>query len=231
MSGSHGGLIQSISCGETKSRRGRLLYRGAEADIVKGRWRCLPAIYKVRRPLAYRLPDLDIILRLQRTLHEAELIHSSRRAGVCVPRLYYVDAPHTTLVMEYVEGIRMKEFVNSAPKEDVGQLFFALGGDAARLHSVGISHGDLTTANLIIRDGKLVFIDFGLSNHSSRLEDQAVDLRLVKETLVGAHHPIASMALERLFEGYSHEVGAKQTEAVTRRLKSIERRGRYARIS
>ncbi|MGD0318990.1 MAG: Kae1-associated kinase Bud32 [Nitrososphaerales archaeon] len=224
-------MTQSTSLGETESPKGRLLYQGAEADIVSGTWRGLAAVYKVRRPLLYRLAELDIAIRHQRTLHEAELAHSARKAGVCVPRLYYIDAPRTTLVMEYVEGKRLKEFVSSAPEEEAGNFFRALGRNVARLHSAGITHGDLTTANVIIRDGELVFIDFGLSSHSSRLEDHAVDLRLIKETLVGAHPSISSMALERLFEGYSEETGAKRTKAVTKQLTSIERRGRYARLS
>ena len=213
------------------SPQGRLLYRGAEADIVRGNWRGLAAVYKVRRPLPYRLAELDIAIRHQRTLHEAELAHSARKAGVSVPRLYYIDAPNTTLVMEYVEGKRLKELVSSAPDTVAGKLFGELGRDVARLHSAGIMHGDLTTANVIVRDGELVFIDFGLSGHSSRLEDHAVDLRLIKETLVGAHSSMASMALERLFEGYSREAGAKRTKAAMKQLKSIERRGRYARLS
>jgi TP53 regulating kinase-like protein len=222
-------LTQSISLGETESLQGRLIYRGAEADIVKGMWRSLSAVYKVRRPLPYRLAELDIAIRRQRTLHEAELVHSARKAGVRVPRLYYIDLPRTTLVMEYVEGQRLKELASSAP--EAGGLFRARGSDVARLHSAGIAHGDITTANVIVRDGELVFIDFGLSTHTSRLEDHAVDLRLIKETLVGAHPEISFMALEQLFEGYSREVGASQTKAVMRQLRSIERRGRYARLS
>jgi TP53 regulating kinase-like protein len=223
-------LTQSISSGEIESS-GRLLYRGAEADVVEARWRGLAAVYKIRRALPYRLAELDVSIRRQRTIREAELALSARKAGVCAPWLYYVDVPRTTLVMEYVEGPRLKEWVSSASEEDVGKFFRALGRDAARLHSAGITHGDLTTANVIIRGGALVFIDFGLSNHSSRLEDHAVDLRLIKETLVGAHSSISSMALERLFEGYSDEAGVNRMESVARQLKSVERRGRYARLS
>ncbi len=224
-------MTQSTSSGEAESVRGRLIYRGAEADIIGGTWRGLAAVYKVRKPLPYRLAELDNAIRRQRTLHEAELIHSARKAGVGTPRLYYIDVPRTTLIMEYVGGVRLKELVSSASEEIAGDLFRGLGRDAARLHSAGITHGDLTTANVIIRGGELVFIDFGLSSHSSRLEDHAVDIRLIKETLVGAHPSIASVALERLFEGYSDEAGVSRMKAVARQLRSIERRGRYARLA
>jgi len=58
-----------------------------------------------------------------------------------------------------------------------------------------------------------------------------VDLRLIKETLVGAHSSIASMAMESFFEGYREKAGGARTKAVARQLRSIERRGRYARLA
>jgi len=109
--------------GETDGAKGRVLYRGAEADIVRGSWCGLPAVYKVRKELAYRLPELDTAIRRQRTIHEAELIHSAKEAGVSAPVLYYVDAPMTTLVMEFVEGERLKEFVSFETVKDDGRYF------------------------------------------------------------------------------------------------------------
>lgn len=191
----------------------------------------LAAVFKIRKPLAYRLGALDFALRRQRTLREAELIHSARKAGVNAPMLYFVDPPRTTIVMEYVEGMRLKDSVSKPGEVDAGNLFRWLGRDVAKLHCAGITHGDLTTANVILRGGRLVFIDFGLANHSARLEDHAVDLRLIKETLVGAHSSIASKAMERFFEGYRAKAGAVRTRAVARQLRSIERRGRYARLT
>jgi len=224
-------LTQSTSLGETESPPGEPLYKGAEADIIHGAWRGLSAIYKVRRPLPYRLSVLDTSIRRQRTIREAELLRSARKAGVITPWLYYVDIPRSTLVMECIQGVRLRELVSQGEREFVNQFFLVLGRDIARLHRAGIVHGDLTTANVIVRDGGLVLIDFGLSTHSTRLEDQAVDLRLIKETLVGAHHTIASLALQQLFAGYSSVVGQERTFAVSKQLSNIERRGRYARVS
>lgn len=210
---------------------GRLLYRGAEADVVRGEWQGLDAVFKVRKPLPYRLPVLDRAIRSQRTLREAEMLHQSKKAGVAVPFLFYVDVPATTLVMEYVEGDRVKDLVTSLSGEDAASLFVRFGSDVARLHSAGVMHGDLTTANVVRRDGGLVFIDFGLSLRTTRLEDHAVDLRLIKETLVGAHPEVASTALDALFRGYASGVGKARSRAVLRQLQNIERRGRYARVT
>jgi len=142
-----------------------------------------------------------------------------------------VDVPASTLVMEFVVGDRVKDLVGALPRSELDDVFFEFGQDAARLHTAGIMHGDLTTANVVRRNGALVFIDFGLSVRTTRLEDQAVDLRLIKETLVGAHPEAAPAALEALFGGYANVVGPARSRAALKQLQSIERRGRYARVT
>lgn len=216
--------------GENEPPGGTLLYKGAEADVIRAKWCGIDAVYKVRKVLPYRLAVLDSEIRRQRTIHEAEMISSAKRAGVGTPYLYFVDPANATLVMEFVEGHRMKDLVSSARRDDVAALFEQLGADTARLHLTGIMHGDLTTANVVKRGGGLVFLDFGLSVHSSRVEDHAVDLRLIKETIVGAHSSIAAPALDSLFKGYERVAGRVRAKAVFKQLRAIERRGRYARV-
>ena len=221
----------STSLGVTEYARGRLLYKGAEADVLRGEWQGLDAVFKVRKPLPYRLTVLDDAIRRQRTIREAEMIHLAKKAGVASPFLYNVDVPASTLVMEFVAGDRVKDLVDSLPRSEMEDIFFDFGRDAARLHSAGIMHGDLTTANVIRRKGALVFIDFGLSIRTTRLEDHAVDLRLIKETLVGAHPEAATAALEALNGGYAEVVGPARSRAALKQLQNIERRGRYARVT
>ena len=223
-------MTESISPGAADPPSGRLLYKGAEADIILGSWQGLKAVFKVRRPLTYRLPVLDDSIRRQRTVHEADMIHQAKKAGVDAPYLYDVQLPASTLVMEFVDGERVKDVLGSASREGLSAIFEEFGLDVARLHSRGIMHGDLTTANIVRRSGHLVFIDFGLAVHTSRVEDHAVDLRLIKETLVGAHPVASAPALEALLRGYAHGVGNGRSRAVLRQLQNIERRGRYARV-
>jgi TP53 regulating kinase and related kinases len=223
-------LIRSTPHGAPDYARGTLLYRGAEADIVKGRWQSLEAVFKVRKPLAYRLSELDESIRRQRTIREAEMVRRGRMAGVRVPHIYYVDVRASTLVMEYVHGPRVKDLLAKVSPIELRRIFERLGGDAARLHSAGIVHGDLTTANLVAGEHGLTLLDFGLSSYSTRVEDHAVDLRLIKETLEGAHSESAVLAIGALLSGYSTEAGFSRAAAVLRQLRSIERRGRYARV-
>jgi len=217
---------------ETGRQRVKLLYRGAEADVFRGEWCGKPAVYKLRKPLLYRLPDLDKLIRSQRTVHEAQMIHQSKLAGVSAPHLYYLSPPEALLVMEYLEGERLKTLLLGAglTRERVAALGDAFGRSIARLHAAGIMHGDLTTSNVIINDDVLSLIDFGLAIHTQRLEDQAVDLRLIKETLTGAHNAVSKPFMQSLLSGYASVLGSARAEAATKKLAEIERRGRYARV-
>jgi len=221
----------STSLGVTEPSRGRLLYKGAEADVILGDWQGLEAVFKVRKPLIYRLKVLDEAIRRQRTVREAEMIHLAKKAGVSSPFLYNVDVAASTLVMEFVRGDRVKDLVPSLSEGQLEDVFFEFGRDVAKLHRSGIMHGDLTTANVVRRNQRLVFIDFGLSVRTTRLEDHAVDLRLIKETLVGAHPDASARALEVLNHGYASVVGPARSHAVLKQLQNIERRGRYARVT
>lgn len=180
--------------------------------------------------MEYRLEALDRVLRTQRTVHEAGMLAAAKGAGVEAPFVYFLSPPKATIVMEHVVGTRMKDAISEKRTGEAARLFFKLGGSVAKLHGAGMMHGDLTTANVIIREGGLVFIDFGLSVHSTRVEDFAVDMRLIKETITGAHAPVADVAIAALFDGYQEVVGEKEAKAVRRQLREIERRGRYARV-
>jgi TP53 regulating kinase and related kinases len=210
----------------------KLLYRGAEADVFKGEWCGQPAVYKMRKPLPYRLPELDRLIRGQRTIHEAQIMHQSKLAGVSAPHLFYLSPEEALLVMEYLEGERLKTLLlePGLSKSRLKALGEELGWSIGRLHAAGIMHGDLTTANAIVDGDTLSLIDFGLAIRSQRLEDQAVDLRLIKETLTGAHNSVSKPFMQSLLEGYSSVLGRERAEAAARKLAEVERRGRYARV-
>jgi len=208
----------------------RVIYRGAEADLLRGWWCGLDAVFKFRRPFIYRLKVLDDAIRRQRTAREAEMIHDAKRSGARTPLLYFVDPANALIVMQWVKGRRLKEAVSSLPPEGLERVFAELGGEVARLHASGIMHVLLDNDDDKSDDNELTLIDFGLAIRTTRLEDRAVDLRLVKETLTGAHSEVASKAYAALLEGYGGEVGPGEVRAVTRQVAEIERRGRYARV-
>ena len=207
----------------------KLVYRGAEADIFAGTWGGSKAIFKFRKALPYRHPDLDAEIRAQRTIREAEILHAARSKGVNSPCLYYLSQPESLIVMERIEGQRLKSLLGSGDI-DTEEISREFGAAVGRLHRGGIMHGDLTTSNVLLDGSGIRLIDFGLSSHSVKVEDHAVDLRLIKETLVGAHSALASKVLASFMTGYSGEVGETRARAVSAKLVEIERRGRYARV-
>src|SRR3989338_961644 len=81
--------------------------RGAEATLSEERWEGVAAVLKDRVVKGYRLPELDGELRLSRTRLERNTLIAARRLGVRVPRV--LDAGRTTLVLEKIEGRRVKE--------------------------------------------------------------------------------------------------------------------------
>ena len=102
-----------------------------------------------------------------------------------------------------------------------------MGKQIAILHFNNIIHNDLTTSNMILRDKKLYFIDFGLSFISTKTEDKAVDLKLLKQALESKHYTISNTSFNHVLKGYKFI--PKQYQEVINRLKQVEKRGRYKR--
>ncbi|MFA5020329.1 MAG: lipopolysaccharide kinase InaA family protein [Candidatus Pacearchaeota archaeon] len=68
------------------------------------------------------------------------------------------------------------------------------------------------------------FIDFGLGFHSSRLEDKAVDLHLIKQALEAKHFQNWKKYYQSILKGYKI---SKNYKPVLEQLTKVELRGRY----
>ena len=66
---------------------------------------------------------------------------------------------------------------------------------------MGISHGDLTTHNVMVSEDDLHLIDFGLARQSPELEHFGLDLQVLRECLGSSHTNIPD-AIERVCQGY-----------------------------
>jgi TP53 regulating kinase-like protein len=200
----------------------QLVKRGAEADIYLTDWYGRKAVAKVRAPKSYRHSVLDSSVRRHRTVHEAGIMSQAKAAGVRTPFVYFVDPVRAEIIMEFVEGRIAKDVLDADLCRQMGRL-------AALLHAANIIHGDLTTSNFIVGN-KLVLLDFGLAYYSERIEDMAVDLRLIKEVFTSAHVSLKG-AFASFVRGYAGVAGRKRTERILENVKEIERRGRYARVA
>jgi TP53 regulating kinase-like protein len=201
----------------------QLIKRGAEADIYIIQWGSKKAVSKVRLQKPYRHKELDAAIRKYRTVHEANFISAAKAAGVTSPFVYFVDPIRAEIIMQFIEGNNVKDAITPS-------LCYEIGCYAAMLHTKSIIHGDLTTSNFIIKNNKLVLLDFGLSYYSERREDMATDIRLIKEVFASAHIDIIR-AFSRFMEGYASVMGWKKAGKILENVKDIEQRGRYARLT
>ena len=205
-----------------------LIKKGAEANIYLEEWCGRKVIMKRRLPKAYRIAELDTVIRTQRTLHEPQLMHRAKEAGVPTPTIFMIDVVDTKIIMEYVDGKQVKHLLNDFSPSKRLSLCRSIGVLIGRLHTSGIIHGDLTTSNMILTPaGKIFFVDFGLGEFSTELEIQGVDLHLMKRALQSTHYRYAKECFEALTEGYVEIVGKENTNSVLEKIREIEKRGRY----
>jgi len=88
------------------------------------------------------------------------------------------------------------------------------------------SSSSLTTSTNSSDSEQIFFIDFGLGFISSKFEDKAVDLHLLKQALEAKHFKNWEILFKKILEGYRKSRDAK---IVLERLKAVEKRGRYKR--
>ncbi len=211
-----------------KTPKAKLLKKGAEASLFLSEWHGRKAIIKVRIPKKYRPAALDEQIRSYRTVHEPQLMHEAKAAGVATPLIYMVNVPEATIIMEYIEGQQVKQVLNKISKSDRHSVCVKIGESAARLHSYGLVHGDLTTSNMIqTSDGKIYFVDFGLGEKNIENEAKGVDLHLLKRALQSTHYQFWEECFKSVLCGYTSVCGVKSAEKVYEKIREIERRGRY----
>lgn len=194
----------------------KLIAQGAEAKIFLTRGK----IIKQRIKKDYRLQEIDLKLRKERTRAEAKLIRRLERAGVPVPAVLSEDDKEMVVELEFLNGEKIRDYLDKSSDtkicEQIGEL-------TAKMHSAEVVHGDLTTSNLILKNNKVYLIDLGLGEVSERIEDKAVDLHLFKECLVSKHHKLWEACWKSFLEGYNPQ----QREEILKRLEVIEKRGKY----
>ncbi len=217
-------------------RRGRdtvekleLIHKGAEAYLYKSVFLGVEVIIKYRLPKPYRDPLLDKRIRRDRTVLEARIIARVKELGVPTPTLLMVDPSRSIIIMEYIHGKRLKELIG---KESIGLIenyVKEVGKSIGVMHRAGIVHGDLTTSNIILKEGIPYIIDFGLAQYSEELEDQGVDVHLFLRSLESTHPRFANRLFETFMQGYEEIVGYHKKKLVLDKVKEIRMRGRYVK--
>jgi Kae1-associated kinase Bud32 len=204
-----------------------IIYRGAEAILYTIEQDKEKILVKERIKKGYRIKQIDEVLRKERTRHEARLLRSARECGVSTPKIFEVDEKECKIKMEFIEGKRVKELLNSADKKTVERICYLIGRNIGKLHSHKIFHGDLTTSNMILKGNEIYFIDFGLGKFSNRIEDFGTDLNLLYEALRSTHFKILNLCWKNIIKGYKEEF--ENADEVLKRIEEIKKRVRYAK--
>ncbi len=197
--------------------------RGAEAVVSAGNYLGRDSAVKTRLPKAYRDPYLDRSLRASRVKKEARLLREARSAGVRTPFIYDIDLEESSIVMEMIHGSKVRDALRR-DNPDSQSICEKIGASLAKLHSRRISHGDLTTSNMIMDDGELCLIDFSLGNMPASDEDLGVDVHLLRRAFMSAHSEVSDL-FEALMQSYKDN--NPDWERVVAKADEIQRRGRY----
>ena len=204
----------------------RLLYSGAESEIWLGTWMNRRAVLKQRLPKGYRNEELDGELRRSRTLREALSLHECKAAGVRAPYVYHVSPKTSSILMSHIDGKTLTESLREREREWLRPA----GESVGKLHAEGLSHGDLTPSNLLIRGGGIVLVDFGLSERTNDVEKFAEDLNV----MMGALRSLIGEGWESYWEEFESGylgVSSPVCRDAVERLKLVRARGRYRRRS
>jgi len=199
-----------------KNNKSKIIQHGAEAIISLENDR----IIKERTKKSYRIKEIDEKLRKSRTKKEAKILIKVK--GIIPSPILLKTNNLDKIEMSYIKGLKLSE---NLEKLDYKEIAKKIGETISKLHDIDIIHGDLTTSNMIYKENekKVYIIDFGLTFHSHKIEDKAVDLHLLKQALEAKHFRIYKPVIDNILKNYKTE----KSKEIIERIKKIESRGRY----
>lgn len=192
----------------------REIARGAEAILYLDKG----LLIKNRIKKKYRINEIDNSLRITRTKKEANLLEKSSKL-INAPKVISIE--NEKIKMEFIKGKLLRDVLNNMDNSTRKKACIRIGMCIKMLHENDIIHGDLTTSNFILKNNLIYFIDFGLGFVSSKAEDKAVDVHLLKQALYSKHHEIADECFSEIFKNYN------PSAEFIERFDKVERRGRY----
>jgi len=198
----------------------KLIAQGAEAKIILKD----QIITKDRISKSYRIPELDKRIRKSRTKSEAKLLEKASKIINSPVPLFQPTPGFTRIKMPFIDGEKLSDHLDTFPLTKQKQICKQIGQDVAKIHDAEIIHGDLTTSNMVLKDNKIFFIDFGLGYISHKFEDKAVDIHLFKQALEAKHFQNWETLFKEFEKAYKK---SKDSKVVFERLKAVEKRGRY----
>lgn len=192
-----------------------LFAKGAESNIyIDGK-----TLIKERIKKDYRIKEIDEKIRIKRTKEEIKILNKLKNF-VNVPKIINIDEKNFKFSIEYIQGTLLRD-INKNDEKCI-EYGIKLGREIGKIHKMNVVHNDLTTSNVIIKGNVVYIIDFGLSFFSERIEDKAMDLIVLKHSLIVTK---LEFIFDYVLKGYS-EVN-ENFNKIFERMKKIEKRVRY----
>ena len=226
-----------------------IIARGAEAVIIKNN----KSVTKNRIEKTYRHPILDEKIRKLRTRAESKILEKAYSI-INVPKVLKTDEQNKTIELEFINGKKLADILEKidyiSVSKQIGKSLAKLHdnniihGDLTTSNLLYVKK-DITdtrkknqSENYNINNlseherargvheklGTVYFIDFGLGFQSSKKEDKAVDLHLIKQALEAKHPSIHEEAYQSILQGYKSSINYSE---VIKQLEAVEKRGRY----
>jgi len=197
-----------------------LIAQGAEAKIFKEK----NLVLKERISKSYRIKELDEKIRKLRTRREISILEKASKL-IPIPKVYNSSEKEFKITMDFIDGRKLADCLDNFYDIKRTEICKIIGKQVALLHNNNIIHGDLTTSNMILKDNKIYFIDFGLSFIDQKSEHKAVDLHLLRQALESKHYKHYESSFKALLEAYENI--SKNHKEILDRLDKVEGRGRY----
>lgn len=108
---------------------------------------------------------------------------------------------------------------------DCEDIATRIGEMIGKMHDIDVIHGDLTTSNIMIREGshQTVLIDFGLGAMQAIIEDKAVDIYVLERAMLSTH-PGCEKLISAVLQAY--RFACRQGTVVLLKLEQVRLRGR-----
>ncbi len=212
------------------SIQGKIIRRGAEAVLIHSKWFNRDVLIKYRLPKNYRINEIDKKLRYSRTIKEGRTLIELFKFGIPVPSIFEINPAKGLIVMQFINGNRLKDVIPELSNEELEIIFRKVGYWLAKMHQIKRAHGDLTTSNIIYTENReLFFIDFGLTESDIGIEEKAMDLHLFKRVISSTHGKFFPYLYDQFIQGYSavEKTDKNENSEIHSRINQIELRGRY----
>ena len=199
--------------------------RGAESRITMSEFHGRNVVLKERIRKKYRNRELDQFLRNFRARNEIIVMQRIQEESCPVPVIYDFNPSGPTTTFGTVPGMTLAKFLRENPDVLNKIIMKELGRLVSSFHRGNISHGDLTTSNIIIGiKNRPYFIDTSFGKTDCSLNDLAADLFLLRESLRSLHMDDGSLFME-FTDSYSS--GIENWQLISEEVEKIEGRRRY----